>query len=128
MSLTKAKLTLAEKLDFIPALATIVVAATYSLFTGLWRTERQAKSLLLHFGYAIFRQATARLSPGQLQYILPPSNKIYERYVRKAGLKPQSVDLGHGALGHWMGDPDATNVLIWFHGKQRPPPYADRTL
>lgn len=118
MSLTKTKLSLAEKLDFLPALATIFVAATYSLLTGLWRTERQAKSLLLHFGYAIFRQATARLSPAQMQAILPPSNKIYERYVKKVGVKPQSVDLGHGALGHWVGDRDATNVLIWFHGKQ----------
>ncbi|KAJ5160753.1 uncharacterized protein N7482_007757 [Penicillium canariense] len=116
MALTKAKLSLAEKLDFLPALATIVVAACYSLLTGLWRTERQAKTLLLHFGYAIFRQATRRLSPAQMQYVLPPSNKIYEQYVRKAGLRPESVELGYGALGHWIGDRDATNVLIWFHG------------
>ncbi|CEJ61738.1 hypothetical protein PMG11_10260 [Penicillium brasilianum] len=116
MSVAKTKLSLAEKLDFLPALATIFVAATYSLLTGLWRTERQAKSLLLHFGYAIFRQATARLSPAQMQAILPPTNKIYEQYVKKIGVKPQSVDLGHGALGHWVGDRDATNVLIWFHG------------
>jgi hypothetical protein len=53
-----------------------------------------------------------------MQAILPPSNKIYERYVRKVGVKPQSVELGHGALGHWVGDRNASNVLIWYHGKQ----------
>lgn len=28
----------------------------------------------------------------------------------------QTVDLEHGAKGHWIGDKDALNVLIWYHG------------
>ncbi|KAJ5086259.1 hypothetical protein NUU61_007566 [Penicillium alfredii] len=116
MSLTKVTLSFQEKLDFLPALGSIVLAGFYAILTGLWRTERQAKSLLLHFGYALFRKATARLSPTQMQYVLPPSNKIYEQYTKKSGLVPQSVDLGHGALGHWIGDRNAPNVLVWFHG------------
>lgn len=111
------KLTLQEKLDFLPALASIVIAGFYALLTGLWRTERQAKTLFLHFGYALFRKATVRLSPSQMQYVLPPSNKIYEQFAKKARVQPQSVELGHGALGHWVGDRNATNVLVWFHGE-----------
>lgn len=61
------KLSLKEKLDFIPALTSICLAAIYSVLTGLWRTERQAKSFFLHVGYAIFRKATSRLSPLQMQ-------------------------------------------------------------
>lgn len=117
MSLSSVKLTLQEKLDFLPALASIVLAGFCALLTGLWRTERQAKTLFLHFGYALFRKATARLSPSQMQYVLPPSNKIYERYARTARVQAQSVELGHGALGHWIGDRNATNVLVWFHGE-----------
>lgn len=60
-------LSLKEKLDFIPALASIVLAAFYSILTGLWRTEKQAQSFFLHIGYAIFRKATSRLSPLQMQ-------------------------------------------------------------
>ncbi|KAJ5247711.1 hypothetical protein N7468_002694 [Penicillium chermesinum] len=116
MALTRAKLTLAEALDFVPALASIVLAGFYALLTGLWRTERQAKTLFLHFGYAIFRQATARLSPRQLQFILPPTNKIYERYARKSGQVAETVELEHGGLGHWVGDRNATNVIVWYHG------------
>lgn len=71
MQLSKApsalKLSLKEKLDFIPALASICLAAFYSVLTGLWRTEKQAKSFFLHIGYAIFRKATVRLSPLQMQ-------------------------------------------------------------
>lgn len=117
MSLSRVKLTLQEKLDFLPALGSVVLTLFYALLTGLWRTERQAKTLFLHVGYAIFRKVTARLSPLQVQYAMPPSHKIYERYAKKSGALPETVELGHGAIGHWIGDRNATNVLIWIHGK-----------
>lgn len=60
-------LSLKEKLDYIPALASICLSAFWSILSGLWRTERQAKSFFLHIGYAIFRKATVRLSPLQMQ-------------------------------------------------------------
>ncbi|KAJ6089286.1 hypothetical protein N7467_004502 [Penicillium canescens] len=113
---SKVTLTLQEKLDFFPALASILLAGFYALLTGLWRTERQAKTLFLHLGYAVFRKATARLTPSQLQYVSPPSHKIYEIYTKKTGALPQSVELGNGALGHWIGDRNADNVLVWYHG------------
>jgi hypothetical protein len=116
MSLSKVTLTLREKLDFLPAVASVLLAAFYALLTGLWRTERQAKTLFLHLGYALFRKATTRLTTLQLQYILPPSNKIYELHSKKAGALPESVDLGNGALGHWIGDRNSDNVIVWFHG------------
>jgi hypothetical protein len=116
MSLSKVTLTLREKLDFLPAVASILLAAFYALLTGLWRTERQAKTLFLHLGYALFRKATTRLNTSQLQYILPPSHKVYEIHSKKTGGLLDSVDLGNGALGHWIGDPNADHVIVWFHG------------
>ena len=47
---------------------------------------------------------------------MPPTNKIYDQYVRKARKVADTVDLGQGALGHWVGDRNAENVLIWYHG------------
>jgi hypothetical protein len=32
---------------------------------------------------------------------------------------PQNVDLGDGASGHWVGNKNAKNVLIWIHGTFR---------
>ncbi|KAJ5742047.1 hypothetical protein N7533_011456 [Penicillium manginii] len=110
------KLTLQQKLDFLPALASISLAAFFGIITGLWRTERQAKTLFLHIGYAVMRKVTARLTPSQMQYATPTSNKVYEQYARKARIQAQTVQLEHGALGHWIGDRDATNVMIWYHG------------
>ncbi|KAJ5129153.1 CAZyme family CE10 [Penicillium bovifimosum] len=116
MSLAKVTLTLWEKLDLLPAVGSIVVAVFFAILTGIRRTERQAASLLLHAGYALFRQATKRLSPRQMQYILPSSDQIYERYKKKTGQKPQTIQVGDGGLGHWHGDPNADNVIVWFHG------------
>ncbi|KAI3124850.1 hypothetical protein CBS147330_6810 [Penicillium roqueforti] len=113
---TKVNLSIKEKLDFLPAVASIVVAYVYALLTGLRRTERQAKSLSLHLGYALFRKASSRLTATQMQYILPPSHKIYEQHSKETGGLPESVDLGDGALGHWMGDSNADNVVVWIHG------------
>jgi len=123
------KLSLAEKLDFLPALASVTLAAFYALLTGLWRSERQPKTLFLHLGYAILRKVTARMSPSQIQFVSPTSDKIYNQFVKKSGLAPQSVELGHGALGHWIGDRNAPNVLVWFHGEPLPPtPAGDQPI
>lgn len=114
--ISNVKLSLKEKLDFFPAVASIVITYIYALLTGLRRTERQAKSLSLHLGYAVFRKTTSRLTTRQMQYILPPSHKIYEQHSKKTGRLPESVELGDGALGHWVGDRNADNVIVWFHG------------
>ncbi|OOO07877.1 hypothetical protein OAory_01043770 [Aspergillus oryzae] len=113
---TAIPLSLAEKLDFIPALVSLCATVVWAMFTGLWRSSSYLKSWLLHVGYAAFRKATSRLSVAQMQYVMPPTNKIYDQYVRKSRKVADTVDLGHGALGHWIGDRNADNVLIWYHG------------
>lgn len=48
--------------------------------------------------------------------ILPSTNKVYELYTRQTRTPAQSVTLDHGAHGHWIGDKNADNVIVWFHG------------
>ncbi|KAL4893632.1 Alpha/Beta hydrolase protein [Aspergillus ambiguus] len=113
---TAIPLSLREKLDFLPALTSVALTVVWAMFSGLWRSKKYPKSWLLHVGYAIFRKATTRMSIAQMQYIMPPSNKVYDLYVRKAKKTADTIDLGHGGLGHWVGDRNAENVLVWFHG------------
>ncbi|KAH1615018.1 hypothetical protein KXX21_001132 [Aspergillus fumigatus] len=117
MAFNKAiKLTLWEKLDFFPALVSIWITAIWAILTGLRRESNQPKTLFLHIGYALFRKATTRLSIKQMQYVLPPTNKMYETYVKKTKRMSHTIDLGKGSYGHWIGDAKADNVLIWYHG------------
>ena len=42
---------------------------------------------------------------------------LYAQYMKKTKQPPRSVKLGDsGGYGHWIGSPDAENVLVWYHG------------
>ncbi|KAL5334960.1 Alpha/Beta hydrolase protein [Aspergillus crustosus] len=109
-------LTIAEKLDYIPALASVALTFVWALLTVVVRAPQYPTHWLLHIGYAVFRKLTARLSGAQMQYVLPPTNLLYNRYIRSVRQKPLTVNLDHGAMGHWIGNPDAKNILVWYHG------------
>lgn len=53
----------------------------------------------------------------RVRLISPPTEVIYNRYARSARIAPDTVELPHGAKGHWVGNKDAKNVIIWYHGK-----------
>lgn len=36
--------------------------------------------------------------------------------MEKRGLQPETVPLPHDAEGYWLGNKDAKNVLVFFHG------------
>ncbi|KUL89010.1 hypothetical protein ZTR_06066 [Talaromyces verruculosus] len=117
-------MTLSEKLDLPLALLSVPFVAIFAILTGPFRARKQklnpkqtiARSMLLHVGYSIFRRVVARFSPLQIQTIVPSTTTEYKIYTWKKGIKQQTVDLGDSATGHWVGNPNAKNVLIWIHG------------
>ena len=54
------------------------------------------------------------------RYLDPPTNVVYETFAKSKGFTPQTVTLDHGALGHWIGNKDAKNVLLYYHGMANP--------
>ena len=36
--------------------------------------------------------------------------------MKNKGLRPETVTLAHGAKGHWIGNPSAKKVIIYYHG------------
>ncbi|KAM3547245.1 hypothetical protein MY1884_009649 [Beauveria asiatica] len=110
------KLSLFGYLDMIPGLAAIVATAVASVITGFFRSERDSKTYYLHVANTTLRKATHRLNPLQLQLVSPNTDIIYNQYARSRNLQPDTVALAHGAQGHWVGNKNATNVFIWYHG------------
>lgn len=49
-----------------------------------------------------------------IRAISPSTSEVYEKFMDVDG--KQSVSLGDGVIGHWIGRLEARNVLIWFHG------------
>lgn len=64
-------LSMASKLDLLPAVASILIAGFVALFTGLKRDQSGTPTFYLHIAYAILRKASARLSPLQFQSVSP---------------------------------------------------------
>lgn len=50
------------------------------------------------------------------RFVSPLTDVVYKQYARSAKIKPETVALGAGAHGHWLGNKDAANVLVWYHG------------
>jgi hypothetical protein len=40
----------------------------------------------------------------------------YKELCKAEGVEPNTVEYGENAPGHWIGDSEAENVLIWYHG------------
>ncbi|GFF57922.1 steryl acetyl hydrolase 1 [Aspergillus udagawae] len=110
------KLNLLEKLDLIPAYLSLIAAAIYAATTGAFRGEWGAKSYSKHIKYAVIRQMFSRFSMRQSQSLNPPNSCTYEAFAKRNGFAPLTVKLAHGASGHWFGNENAENVLLYFHG------------
>ncbi|OKL61993.1 hypothetical protein UA08_02543 [Talaromyces atroroseus] len=108
----RSSMTLSEILDLPIALFSLPIVGFLALLTGPFRARKQkfnpkqsiAASLLLHVGYAVLRRS-----------LLPSTITTYKFFIWGHGLKDQSIALGEGATGHWLGNPNAKNVLIWIH-------------
>lgn len=62
-------LTIAQKLDYIPALASVALTFVWAVLTLAFRAPEYPTHWLLHIGYAVFRKLTSRLSVAQMQYV-----------------------------------------------------------
>ena len=50
------------------------------------------------------------------RYLQPSTRAAYEIFARKKGIRPETIGLKHGVLGHWVGTKEAKNILVYFHG------------
>ncbi|KAF7115912.1 hypothetical protein CNMCM5793_003655 [Aspergillus hiratsukae] len=109
-------LTLLEKADLIPGYLSVLATALYSAVTGIFRGSTGAKQYGVHVGHAMVRKMVMRFSTRQMQSMAPSASQVYEQSVTKQGQQAQTVTLKHGATGHWIGNPNAKNVVIYYHG------------
>ncbi|THC96536.1 hypothetical protein EYZ11_003980 [Aspergillus tanneri] len=116
MTETTPSLSFWERADLAFSFLSIIRSALCSAITSIFRGKSGAKQYSVHVGHVIFRKMLSRLSSRQLQYIYPSTRSAYETFMKHKGLPPETVTLQHGATGHWIGNKNATNVVIYFHG------------
>ncbi|KZZ87961.1 6-hexanolactone hydrolase [Ascosphaera apis ARSEF 7405] len=106
------KLGLFERLGLIPAVCKIVCAGLLSLI----RRGGGPSSTRLRFWYTIVRTLNSVLSIRQQHHVLGYTDHVYLRFAKSENFKPDTVALKEGGLGHWIGNKNAKNVIIYFHG------------
>ncbi|KAE8364314.1 Alpha/Beta hydrolase protein [Aspergillus caelatus] len=114
--MTSTSISLWERVDLMHAQLTVLGTALYSAVTGIFRGKSGASGYGLHVGNAALRKLCNRLSAEQFQYMNGPTRSVYETGLQKKGLQPETVPLNHGAQGHWIGNKNAKNVVIYYHG------------
>jgi hypothetical protein len=51
------------------------------------------------------------------RYLNLPTSDVYTTFMEGSGQAKETVKLAHGAVGHWVGDKNEKNVLIYYHGE-----------
>ncbi|CAL5871749.1 uncharacterized protein PFLUO_LOCUS6002 [Penicillium psychrofluorescens] len=106
------KLTLWEKVDFPFARFAVVASALYAALTGAFRGKSYPVQFKHHVFAAAVRKTVTRLSDPQNH----PTGDVYAAFMEGSGQAPETVKLAHGAVGHWVGNKNAKNVLLYYHG------------
>jgi hypothetical protein len=131
------KLTLWEKIDLPFARFAVVASALYAALTGVFRGKSYPAKFSHHVIAATVRKVISRLSDQQNQcvtlsrrgvlsrleilmrsrYLNRPTSDVYTAFMEGGGQAPETVKLAHGAVGHWVGNKNAKNVLTYYHGE-----------
>ncbi|CAI7628806.1 unnamed protein product [Penicillium glandicola] len=105
-----------EKAD-VPFLhLSIYASMVYAAITGVFRGKASPKRYDHHVLAAVIRKIVNRRSDRQTQYFTLPTSVVYEASMKKHGLQPETVTLPHDTEGHWIGNKNAKNVIIYYHG------------
>ncbi|KAL4934124.1 putative 6-hexanolactone hydrolase [Aspergillus undulatus] len=115
-SLSGEPLSLWERADRVAGNLSVFGTVLYSVITGAFRCKSGPKQFSTHIAHSAIRKAVTRLSVRQLQSQNVPTVQAYEAYAAQHGFTPEIVQLKHGAKGLWVGNKNAKNVVIHYHG------------
>ena len=92
------------------------MATFYALISGPFQGGPRSAKLTNHVKVTLSRTLLSLLTVKELQYVATGLDDLYYPFAKKEGFEPKSITLEDGTKAYWLGDPDAKNVLIYFHG------------
>ncbi|KAH0365394.1 alpha/beta hydrolase fold protein, partial [Aureobasidium melanogenum] len=99
----KQKLSTGDILRIIRVLLATSAKAFGALLTGPFRGSNGARTYKQHVIFTAIGNLTAS------------TLDAYKAFAKKKGFKPNLIDTA-GVQGGWIGDPQAKNTIMWFHG------------
>ncbi|VDC02600.1 unnamed protein product [Peniophora sp. CBMAI 1063] len=114
---TPPSLPLAQRLDMVPAMLSVLAAALYTAVQGPFRGPEGAATFDRHMQNGITRQLAGRMSIAQLQFIRGTTKATFEKWAKANPAVPTHTDvLGDGGAIHWLGSKDADKIILHLHG------------
>ncbi|KAF2186587.1 alpha/beta-hydrolase [Zopfia rhizophila CBS 207.26] len=65
--------------------------------------------------FAAIRAMLQRLTISRSRYINKSATETYHDLCKEKGTEPKTVNI-NGVIGHWIGSPDASIVILYLHG------------
>ncbi|KZV69240.1 alpha/beta-hydrolase [Peniophora sp. CONT] len=110
-------LPLSQRLDMVPAMVSVLVAALYTAAQGPFRGSEGAATFDRHMQNGITRQLAGRMSIPQLQFIRGTTAATFEKWAKaNPEVHTHSEAVAEGTAIHWLGDKDADKILLHLHG------------
>ena len=80
-----------------------------ALFVAIFRESQPRK-------YSKFPAIVSKRVSDIGRYIMPTDEEVYDSFAKARGFAPSVIPLPHGARVSWIGDKQASKILLYFHG------------
>ncbi|MCJ1462624.1 hypothetical protein MMC07_001226 [Pseudocyphellaria aurata] len=116
MALHRTRMTWWDQVEIGVGILRAIVIALYTLLLSPFRGQAGAPTIKTHVKLAALRSMIQFLTVPQNQNITPPIDKIYAKFTKNKGLKPEVLVLPNITEAYWIGSKNAEKVIVWFHG------------
>jgi len=112
--LALSRMSFLKKLTIIPQLFyVLLIAAPLGMFA---RSKKHAPTYWLRYCYAAMRAMTIVLSPTKQLLFSPTDDEVIKKFSKKRGINLDCEVLSDGTTAFWVGNKDAKNIILQFHG------------
>ncbi|KAF2099130.1 alpha/beta-hydrolase [Rhizodiscina lignyota] len=105
------------RLGLLPLFIAVLGKALFSIISPLFVSRKNKPSTYYKWiVYSTFRTFSGSMTSAQEQFLSPNTDQVYLKFCNDNKIKPKSETLDDGTKLHWIGDKEASSVLLYFHG------------
>ncbi|ORY15269.1 alpha/beta hydrolase fold domain-containing protein [Clohesyomyces aquaticus] len=93
-----------------------MLAASARLWTSPFKGQNGAPNYFKDVMFAMMRTQLGRLNLAQDRYLNPATTPTYDAWAKAQGFAPETTTLPSGTLAHWIGNPSAKKLIVYYHG------------
>lgn len=93
-----------------------MLAASTRLWVSPFKGSTGASNYFKDVMFSMMRVQLGNLDTAQERYMNGTTTPNYLKWTKDNGITPESITLASGTQAHWIGNSNAKQVILWFHG------------